>query len=236
MNRTMQLVCAWCAPVFLATLVIGYGLAAHFIPPPSAGYSAQQVAQIFRDRTGEIRAGMLLMMVGSLFLVPWNAVIFVQVKRIEGARPVLAYTQLIAGALLAVEILLPSVMWSAIAFRPERAPEITQMVSDTAFLLFIWAFAPPMMQALAIALAIFNDKGPDQVFPRWAGYLLMGIAVGLIPGGLITFFKTGPFAWDGAIGWWLTLACAGTMWSVMTYVLIRAVKNDREPEAEGAWR
>jgi hypothetical protein len=226
----MQLMCAWCAPVFLATLAIGYGLAAHFIPPPSSNFSAQQVAQIFSDRTNWIRTGMLLMMFGSLFLLPWNAAMFLQVKRIEGARPVLAYTQLIAGALLAMEILLPSVMWSAIAFRPQRAPEITQMVNDTAFLLFIWAFAPPMMQALAIGLATLSDKSPDPIFPRWAGYLLVWIAAGLIPGGLITFFKTGPFAWDGAIGWWLTIVCAATMWSGMTYVLIRAIKNDRDPK------
>jgi hypothetical protein len=133
-----------------------------------------------------------------------------------------------------MEILLPAVMWSAIAFRPERAPEITQVVNDTAFLLFIWAFAPPMMQALAIGLATLSDKRPEPVFPRWAGYLMVWIAAGLIPGGLITFFETGPFAGDGAIGWWLTIACAATMWSVMTCVLIRAIKKDRVSDIEVA--
>jgi hypothetical protein len=92
MNRKMQLMCAWCGPVFLATLAIGYGLAAHFIPPPSAHDSAQQVARIFSDRTNWTRAGMLLIMFGLLFLVPWNAAMFLQIKRIEGSRPVLAYT------------------------------------------------------------------------------------------------------------------------------------------------
>jgi hypothetical protein len=53
-----------------------------------------------------------------------------------------------------------------------------------------------------IAIAVLTDKNPEPIFPRWVGYLNVWTAVLIIPAGLIEFFKTGPFAYDGAISFW----------------------------------
>ncbi|MGB8390637.1 MAG: hypothetical protein WCE76_23335, partial [Mycobacterium sp.] len=51
--------------------------------------------------------------------------------------------------------------------------------------------------------AILSDVTPEPIFPRWSGYLSIFVALVQIPPVMLVFFKTGPFAWDGLISWWL---------------------------------
>jgi len=45
---------------------------------------------------------------------------------------------------------------------------------------------------------------------------------------MIIFFKTGPFAWTGIIGFWIPAAVFGVWYIVMTVYLLRAIRDEAE--------
>ena len=111
------------------------------------------------------------------------------------------------------------------SFRPERNPEITQALTDLAWIPFIMVFTTLMAQMVIVAAAVFLD--PDEaVFPRWIGYLSAWAAVLLLPAVLIPFFKTGPFAWHGIFQFWLAATLFFGWFAVMSYAMVRAIKAE----------
>jgi hypothetical protein len=83
-------------------------------------------------------------------------------------------------------------------FRPDRDPEITVMLNDLSWLLFITPIAPFIIQNLAIAAAAL--RGDGSVLPRWLGYLNCWIGFTFSFDVLAYAFHSGPFAWNGFLG------------------------------------
>lgn len=225
MNTRSQLLCAWCGVVFLVLFTIGWALLARFLPPPSPGLGADEVAAIYQQNTGAIRFGLMLAMIAGGLTAPWVAVIANQMRRIEGSSPVLTYTMLVAGAAGVLILVLPTMIWSVAAFRPERAPELILLLNDFGWLLFVMTFSPFFVQNMVIGLAIFSDSASEPVFPRWLGYFNIWVAILLVPGGLVTFFKTGPFAWDGILAFWLPLVIFFAWFLVMFVALLNSIRR-----------
>ena len=46
-----------------------------------------------------------------------------------------------------------------------------------------------------------------------------------VPGGLLTFFKTGPFAWDGLFVWWIPFVIFFAWYVLMFIVMVGVVKR-----------
>lgn len=225
MSLRNQLLCAWCGPLFLGLFGLGYWVCARYLPPHSPDASAEAIAAIFQSQASMIRVGQVLLQIASAFTVPFAAVISIQLMRIEGRQPVLAYSQLGSGIVAAVFLLLPTLIWCAVAFRPERSPELTQFGNDLAWIIFLMTFAPACVQLLMIGLAILGDKSKTPVFPRWSGYLNLWVSVSFLPAGLIPFFKTGPFAWDGVFGFWVPAVAFFAWIIVMTMLLLQTIKK-----------
>lgn len=191
---------------------------------------AEALAAAYAANTGAIRFGLLLAMVSAALAIPFVAVIATQMRRIEGAFPVLTFTELVAGAVAVVILLVPTVMWTAAAYRPERAPEVIQGLNDFAWLFLLMTFAPFFVQLVSIGLAVLTDRRSPPLFARWVGYFNVWVAVLFMPGALITFFKTGPFAWNGLLAFWMPLSVFLLWFVVMFVVLVKAI---RTPDAEG---
>jgi uncharacterized protein (DUF983 family) len=49
-----------------------------------------------------------------------------------------------------------------------------------------------------------------------------------VPGVMCLLFKTGPFAWNGLFVFWIPLAVFGSWFVVMSLLLLRAIKNQRQ--------
>ena len=60
--------------------------------------------------------------------------------------------------------------------------------------LFIMPFMPFVIQNISIGVALIQDNSPQRVFPRRVAYFNFWIAALFLPGGLLTFFKTGPLS------------------------------------------
>jgi hypothetical protein len=203
-------------------------LFAGYIPPTPPSHDAQQVADFYRDHTQLIRTGIVLTMLGGALLVPWVAVFAHQLGRVEGRPSVMAWTQMLSGAMVVILIVIPCMLWSAAAYRPDRDPDLVLLLSDVGWFFFILALSLPVVQMSAIAICILNAENAT-VFPRWLGYANAWFALLLMPGALCTYFKTGVFAWNGLLGWWLTIVTFFAFWTVNTVMLFKAI---RQEEAE----
>jgi hypothetical protein len=227
-NIRNQLICAWSVPLFMVLLGIGFGGLCGYIPPNPPGHSAQQIANFYAHHRQLIRTGLVVTMLGGALLAPWVAVLAHQMKRVEGASPVLAQTQMLAGAMVVILIVIPCMLWTTAAYRPDRNPDLILLLSDVGWFFFILALSLPVVQMLAIGICVLG--APDEkIFPRWLGYANLWFAVLLLPGALCTYFKDGVFAWNGLLGWWLTILVFFAFWGVNSVMLFKAI---RQEEAE----
>jgi hypothetical protein len=220
MTVNSRLIGVWSAAAFFLIWAVGYMAFAQWVPPISPSLTAQQVAQLFHERSVPIRVGMVLMSLGAVFYLPWTVTLSSLIKEIEGKSFFWAATQLAAGIVSMMTFLLPAFVWAAAAFRPERNPEITQALSDLGWLLFITPIAPFMMQYIILGVAILSDKRPRPAFPRWAAYLQFWVSLSFVPAVIAFFAKNGPFAWNGLLVWWIPLT-SFTGWFVLMIILAR---------------
>lgn len=225
MNKRAQFLCLACAPIMGIFIAVGWWLLAEFVPPPSPELNAAEVAGIFQANVSGIRYGMILMMVGLTFWFPFVAVTSAQIYRMEGTPPVLAYTQLMGGSISVAAVFIGSMIWATAAFRPDRDPAITLMLNDLAWLFITMPFGAAIIQNLATGLAIMGDQNTPRVMPRWVGFVNFWMALLLLPAALILLFKSGPFAWNGLLGFWVPLVGFSIWFNVMLYALYMAIKN-----------
>jgi hypothetical protein len=222
---TLQRICLWSGPLF-AVAAFGGMFCAGWLPPPSANQSATTVAAMYMDDTERIRMGAVLMGMSSLFEGAWAALMSCQLRRIEGDRPLLTYTQLAAGAAGIIVLIIPAFLFAAAAFTPTRDPEITKALHDFGWLALVGVGWPVVLQSLAVAGAVLTDTSARPVFARWFGWLNIWGAFAFLPGPFLVFFHTGPFAWNGAVVFW-AVAIAFGLWMAGWFVALwRAIDSE----------
>jgi hypothetical protein len=234
MNARTQRWCAWSGMAFCALFCIGFVGLAHLVPPPSPNDSARQVMAFYSARTNWLRSGLLVAMFGCALMIPFVTVVSAQMRRIEGRVPVLAAVQFGAGLLAVLIWVLPLWIMLAAAYRPARDPEVTQALHDSAWLIFLGCFCLVVVQALAVAVAVFSDERQQPVFPRWVGYVNIYIALSYVPTGLTVFVKTGPLAWPGILVFWIPAATFFGWYFVMFAAVRKAIDQEEHELAAAA--
>jgi len=233
-SASVQRVMAWSAVAFCAVYGTGI-LIAGFIPPPSPDDNAAEISRFYAENTGRIRTGTLLMMLGGATMIPFFAVLTLQMKRIKGHFDGLCLAQLLAGGIAVWVFTLPPIVFAVAAFRPGQDENVTQMLNDFGWFLFVWNLGTVTVQAIVIAVAIFSDRAEhsgdgEPVFPRWVAYLNIWVAIGFLPGAMLTYFKTGIMAWDGLLAFWLAAVLFFSWILVLFWSTLRAINR----EAAGA--
>jgi hypothetical protein len=207
-------------------------LMAGLLPPHSPQEGARQIAEASATNPEIRRFGIFLCVIAAGLGAPLAAVISTYLKKVDRAGTY-SNLQLIGGATAVVAILVPMFIWAAAAFRPgERPDEIILALNDLAWLPFVMNFPPALMQCLAIGFAVLGDHRELPVFPRWVGYYNLWSAAMFLPGGLVIFFHTGPFAWNGLLAFWLVAVLFGAWFFVMTWVMLKAIKQDQAQPSE----
>jgi hypothetical protein len=207
-------------------MFLGLWPAAGFFPPPLPSADAEQTLMVYRGNTTGIRIGGILLMLSGALYLPFVASIAAQVRRIEASdAAVLSYTVLAAGTSFTMFFVLPGLVWITAAFRPERSADVTQMLNDMGWLLFICPVAVACVQSVVVGLAILADGQLPPVFPRWVGFLNLWLALVESCGQLAALFKTGPFAWNGLVSFWLPLCLLGPWFFVMAICVMKAAKR-----------
>jgi hypothetical protein len=230
MNTRNQAICVWAGVAAILIFFLAFWPLLHLIPPWSPSETALSVAQRYQQHTLSMRTGSVLLILAASMTAPYFAVIATQMTRIEGRLAVLSITQILAGTGVYIFIVLPALLFSVAAFRVERAPELILLMNDLAWTTFVMTFGPAVVQNLAIGLAILSDRGKQPVFPRWVGYFNFWVGLLFVPGGMMTFFKSGPFAWNGIIAFWVPAGVFGAWFLVMTPTLLKAIQQQARDE------
>jgi hypothetical protein len=226
MNKSNELICAHSALLFVALFAAGLFGITGWLPPVSPGNDGAAIAAMFEQDRIAIRIGASLAALSSVFWIPMSAAIAMQMKRIEGHRPVLAYVQLIAAMGTTIAILLPSYLWLALAFRADTPADIMQLVNDFSWISIIGMYPPGFLQVLVVGLCVLNNKSSEQPYPRWLGYACIWVAVLFLPGALVPFFQSGPFTWNGIISFWV-VATVFFGWIIMMWLMtVKAIKKE----------
>lgn len=227
MNRRIRLICAWAGPAGIVGALIGWLIAGVLPVPPAASLTADQIVDFYTVNPTATRTGLLIAILALSGIGALVAVIAITMLSMEGRNPILSFLQLVAGAVTWVLLIVPLVIMQVATFRPDRAPELTLMLNDLAWILFIPPVGPFVVQNVAIGAAILLDRSAVPVLPRWIGYLNLWVAFLFLPGTLSYFFTGGPFAWQGIFSFWLALS-AYALWAfVMGFSIRAAIK--REP-------
>lgn len=225
MNTRSQAACAWAGLIGVVLILVAMVLAG-YLPPPRADATPAEIAGFYRGGTFAIRLGLLIGLFGMAGWATLVSVVWVQLNRVEGPRPVMASLQAVAGTACYVFLTLFIVLLAAAAFRPERAPESTQLLHDIGWFMAFLAAVPFVLQALAAGVAILGDRSERPVYPRWLGYVGVWVAVLLAPGDVLLFFHTGPFAYDGIISFWIPLLAFGGWMALLSWGALQAARAE----------
>jgi membrane protein implicated in regulation of membrane protease activity len=234
MRMSAQLVSLWMAAVFGVILLAAFLLFPGFFPPMPPDLTARQVAAFYARHQAMIRLSMVTVNFCAIMLMPFFMVIVYQMKRMATPTQVLAYAYLSAAVSGATLIALADLFWLVAAFRPDRDPQVTQLLNDLAWITFTVPVGMIIAQMVTLALAIRLDDQPRPVFPRWVAAFNIAIAVAVAPSAFAAVFHTGPLAWNRAVSFWLRV-CAYVLYVAVMFVVVRAaVRRQHQDEREQA--
>lgn len=223
MEARVQRVLIWSGPLMVAVWFLTFIFVMGFFPPSNPAATAQEIVDLYARGEIRIKIGCVITMAASALLVPWAVAISGQLKRIRGAKA-LADTQMISCGVLSLEFIFPIGIWMAASFRYDnRAADVTEAIHDIGWILFVTVIWSVWVQMIAIAAAIFIDRGSPLILPRWIGYLSIWVSMLILPAGMVLFFKQGPFAWNGIVGIYIPLAAFAIWVTAVSLMVHRAL-------------
>jgi hypothetical protein len=224
--------CAWGGIVATVIWVIGFFAVSGFVPAPSPFNTAAHTAEIFRGSPDQIRLGLVITCFGACLVVPWAVAISVCMKRMEGRYHPLADCNLALGLLLLPEFCFPIFAWEAATYRPDRTDQMIQLLNDLGWIPFMGMVFSVIPQGVAIALVIMRDKRAEPIFPRWVAYLNLWFVLTMLPGAILSFFKAGPFAWNGVLTFWVAMVGYISWTLVMSIWTVKATHRLEQEDRE----
>lgn len=217
-------------PLFLVFFFLSLWGGGYF-PPHSPDMDIETLALFYQENTFRIRIGLSFQVLAAAMQALFVSVITVQMLRIGEHVKAYAYGQLAAGSAGMILFFSPPLFWSVAAYRPMRDPELTLVLHDLGWMFFIVPFSLAFIQCLSLALAILSDKRDKPIFEKWVAYLSIWAAIGLAPGPAAMFVKSGPFAWNGIIVFWLPATVLALWYIGMTMALRKAIVRQAIDEA-----
>lgn len=232
MSKRAQRILIWWALIFLVIYALVLGLLFDMIPPPRATLSIQQISDWYAQRHTRIRAGAVIASWTSAFMLPLSVVIAVQIGRLERGRRVWSIAAGASGVMSSIFLVLPPLFWGVAAFTPSRDPQATALMHELGMLTLVTTVQYFIFMFVAIIVFCFRTPTiPHSPFPRWFGYFTAWVAVMFEAGPIAFLTRTGPFAWDGLLVFWVPLALI-VMWiSVVVFLLFTAI-NQQEDDDE----
>lgn len=227
MSRTSgERIIYWTLPAVAVMWIAAFLLFPGFLPPMSPRWSAARVAAFYRDHTSQVRYSMILFNWFCVALIPILMLIAERMRGMAHRTPIMRYCLIGVAGAAPIAFLTSTIFWLLAAFRPDRAPDLTQLYNDLAWVTFTCGV--PFLVAICafLAVAIFLDQQDRPVFGRWVGNLNVAVAVALVPAGFAGMALSGPLAWDGLLSFWVKNVAIAVWIAVMGVVLGRTVPRD----------
>lgn len=234
MRRTDgEMILFWTLPAAGIIWVAAFFMFPGFTHPMPPTMSAEQVAVFYRKHTGQIRLSMIVFNWFCVCLVPIVMLLVMQMRRMAHRTPIFAYCMLCCAAGGPAIFLIANLFWLLAAFRPERAPELTQMYNDLAWVTFTIQVPYLIAQSVLLAVAIYCDRQRRPVFRPWVAHVNLLVAAALAPAAFTGLALDGPMAWDGLLPFWVKNIAIGVWIVVMGVVIGQTIRRQRAEDLVG---
>lgn len=233
-NREYNLwrLCLWAGPVFMGVFIVFWGIMGHNIPPWNPDLPAATIANWFREDANTIRAGMVVAMTMAPLYCVWGLGIGRVMTRVVGKNSLLIDLQVWGAGLTVIPVLVSTSFWLTGAFRPEALPDyILQMLYDMAWLLIDLAYFTTSIQLFAAGAAFLKDQRTRPLVSRFLAWYGIWVGFMFVAECLMPFFKTGPFARDGILNFWIEFLIWFVWCPTLTFALLKAVTRIEQEEA-----
>ncbi len=228
-HRSQIIIIIW-ALVFMVIYGLTLWQLLHMWPPPSASWSAEQVAEFYRENSLDIRIGAMVASWCSAFMIPFSAVVAVQMRRLEKGLPVWTYLHFAGGITMSMFLVLPPIFFGVAAYTPERSPDVTQLMHEFGLLTLVTTDQYYIFMMISIAVISLTTRDELTAFPRWLGYYTLWAALAFEVGALAFIPKSGPFSWNGLMVFWMPISVFGSWVIVTCIVMMRAIKAQQRAE------
>ncbi|NMF87157.1 hypothetical protein [Aromatoleum petrolei] len=227
--------CAATGPVFLAAFIVCWGVLGYNIPPIPADYTADQLAHHFRTNYNEVRAGMAGAMLFGVLYLPWTlSITRVMEWMNRNENNMMSTLQMWGGGLTVVPLVTSSVFWLTAAYRPDVLEPVTlQMLYDQGWLLIDMFYAITTIPMVALGVGGLTDKRNQPLLPRWACWYSIWAGLSFLFELLMPFFKSGLFARQGWLNFWVEFIVWFAYIVITTYYVFKAIPRlEQERAAE----
>jgi hypothetical protein len=224
-RRAGERVIFWTLPAVAVLWIAAFFLFPGFVPPMSPTEPAAKVAAFYSQHTAQVRYSMILFNWFCVALIPILMLVVERMRGMAHRTPILRYCVIGVAGAAPIAFLTATIFWLIAAFRPDRAPELTQLCNDLAWITFTCGVPFLVALCLFLAVAIGFDHQAQPVFPRWVAYFNVAVAVALIPAGFAGIALSGPFAWNGFLSFWVRNVAIAAWIIGMGIVLGRAIER-----------
>ena len=195
-----ELAAALCGPLFVIGYIIFWAVLGHNVPPPSPGYSAQElVANYYGKYHDDILLGMVGCAIVGILYLPWCAQLAVQMKRVEGDAHILSNIELLGGGITAWLLAECPAIWALAASEPTSNPDLVQLTHRHAWFVYDLTYLITTVEMVACGVFALVYSKSRALFPAWAGWVAIIGGVSFLPLCAIAYVTSGPFALNG--GW-----------------------------------
>lgn len=228
MSERSQIAIVWWSLLLATIYGLALGFLLHMIGPPSATWSAQQVAQFYLENRISVRIGATIASWTSMFMLPLWAVIAAQIRRQETGTPIWTIMAATGGSLMGLFLALPPLFFGVAAFTPTRAPEITATMHELGLLTLVTTDQVYIFNWVAVAVICLAPQcARYSPFPRWFGYFTAFTGIAFEVGAFAFNFRSGPFSWNGLVVFWMPLTLFGLWILVTSALLLKSLKAQR---------
>ncbi|OCK76119.1 hypothetical protein K432DRAFT_385685 [Lepidopterella palustris CBS 459.81] len=205
---------ALCGPLSIVFFFIMLPAAAFLPPLPPYRTPTQVRGHYLKHETG-LKGGIALMTFVGFFFPLYTSALGGQLSRIPGVPQTVLNAQLLGGCLGGLFLVLPAYFFATAVYRLDRAPELTQLLNDLAWIFFAMPFASLLAQDLAFSYAILLDTRPRPLYPRWLALVTTGLTLTFWPALGVHCVKSGAVAWNGGLAFWTAGIGGGIQVSIL---------------------
>jgi hypothetical protein len=207
-RSNIEIICIACGTLFTVFTVIGWlGMAQGLFPVP-ANLTPEATAAYFAEHSLDMRTGCLLYIIGAGLFGLWIAQLGMMLAPIEGPRPVLTVAGVTAGN-------------GVVA------------LNDAAWHGFLLTWPALSVQMISTGVITRLDGRTDRLVPRWLSTFSIVCGVGIAMASGPAWAKSGPFAWNGALAYYVPMLMWGAWFELHSWYMLMQVLRERRSSASG---
>jgi len=208
------------------------------LPPFDPAWNADQTVEALTTHHLRHGIGYVVLAMGWSLYAFWGAAVTASIWRMERDRrpPILtmAHGILVGGNVVYFQMI--AMAWMVAGFRAgDISTEISQAFSDFGWFLVLGSFAPFSLQSVVIAIATIEDRRAHRVWDnsRPITYAAWAYAAAGLLSVAIHMVKSGPFAFNGILAFWVTVS-TWAVWEILItrQMFVTIARDKRQKLAE----